>query len=236
MRFLLPLLLVACADHDTTPQPVTATAPTIEESVEGMTLFQRLRDDAGPIAGLPGVSVAWTVDATHCGGVAVEAHRDPAAKISEEPILDILTIKFPTGLDFRVDNKAIKDASLAKFDAWVDRTMKAGKAARSTYEERVQTLKGRDKIVAAARLVQLQRYIASVFVRAEIPVDVRSGEFADEKTTAFCDRLAEVAEPIVILAEGSAKACQQIAAGHPPGWWTPVCKLRPPAVTASAFP
>ena len=234
MRLAVLLLLTACADHDVTPTPVArpAAAPTIEESIDGLTLFQRLRDDAGPVPGLPGAKLTWTKDANHCGGVAVTASHATAS----EPINDVFAIRFPTDLDFTPTNQARENAALVKFDAWVQQTMTTGKDARAFYEERVKTASGRDRIIAAARLVQLQRYIASVFVRAEIPLDVRSGEYAAEKTEAFCDRLAEVAEPIVIVSEGAAKACAQLAAGYPPDWWTPVCSLRPPVVSASASP
>ena len=211
MRPLLAVLLVACAadsEETTTPPPI----PT------SLSIYDRLHDDAGPIAGMPGFSVVHAVDPTRCGGIASRVQLGT----SDEPLADVLAIAFPSGLDFSQPNKA---QSLNRFDAWVKDMSQRGNTARTAYSTRITAsdATAAQRAIAAARIVQLQRHIATQLVRAEIPLDVRSGEHADDKIGAFCDRMHEVAEPIVIMSEGAAKACLEHA--RTAGWWTRVCSL-----------
>jgi hypothetical protein len=226
------LLLGACAsDPETTGKSTTPPIP------DTLTTFERLRDPAGVVAGLPGFQVVHRVDPTYCGGIAVDVKRT-AQPIAEDdaPLADILAIRFPTGLDF---NEPTKTASLKIFDGWVQNMSKRGAAARAIYSERMlaKDATHEQRVIAAARIVQLQRHLASRLVRAQLPRDVRSGDFAADKSAAFCDRLEDVAEAIMLAGEGAAKVCADHAADIAPGWWTSVCSLRPTtSVTASVAP
>ena len=60
-------------------------------------------------------------------------------------------------------------------------------------------------------------------MRAEIPVDMRSGEHAADKQGAFCDNLAEVAQPLLAHADDQVKDCARRAEKLSAGWWTHVC-------------
>jgi hypothetical protein len=228
MRVLPALLLLgACAEHDAAPTPVTK--PTIVETVDNLTLAQRLRDEPGPVAGLP-FQIKRDVDRTHCDGFVITA--TPTGSTTE-PIAPVFALRFPTGLDFSAANKS---ASITRFDKFVADMTGLGATARTTYMTTMTAKSSTmtERVIAAARIVQMERYIATMLVHAEIPLDVRTGEYADEKTTAFCDRMKEIAEPIVLTSEGAAKVCSDHAASVPRGWWTPVCSLTPPVVTASA--
>ena len=218
MRILVAVVLVGCAGDPEAPAktPVTTPIPTT------LSMFERLHDAAGAVAGLPGFQITHRVDPDHCGGLAVEVKRDTAAPADDAALADVLAIAFPTSLDFSEKSRA---ASVAKFNTWVEDMHARGSAARKTYSDRLLANDATDveRVTAAARIVQLQRHLASTIVRAEIPLDVRSGEYAAEKTEAFCTRLTEVAEPIMLAAEGAAKVCAEGAAKAGPGWWTRVC-------------
>ena len=77
--------------------------------------------------------------------------------------------------------------------------------------------------IAAARLAQIYWRLASVIARGEIPADVRTGDFAEDKINTFCDALAEQAEPIQALGEQAAGACADKQKGVAAGWWNDVC-------------
>jgi len=70
----------------------------------------------------------------------------------------------------------------------------------------------------------------------EIPLSVRSGEFAADKIGVFCDKIEEMAEPILIRSESAAKVCADQASWMQPGWWTNVCTFAGAAVTAGVAP
>jgi hypothetical protein len=229
MRPLVAVLLAGCAaDSDAPAKQAAEPIPTT------LTIFERLHDRAGPIAGMPGYSIVHRSDATHCGGVAVEVWQRAGIANDDVALASVLELKFPTGLDF---SERKKDASLKTFNAWVEHMRSTGAVARGFYSQLIQDQKStiQDRLEASARIVQVQRHLASTIVRAEIPLDVRSGDYAAEKTEAFCEQLASVAEPIVLTAEGAAKVCAEHAAAAQPGWWSNVCVLTRRA-TASVDP
>jgi hypothetical protein len=53
-----------------------------------------------------------------------------------------------------------------------------------------------NSITAAARLGQISQDFSDMLFTAEIPNDVRTGEFAEDKVEAYCDKMTEVAEPL----------------------------------------
>jgi hypothetical protein len=125
----------------------------------------------------------------------------------------VFALTFPTGLDFDPDpkKKTKKAASLAKFNDFVENMKKVSGDARKFYEGWLTDDK-RDaeaKVRAVARIVQIHTRVASLLVRAEIPKDVRSGEFRDEKVSAFCDQMMQVAEPLVAQSEEATRVCNE---------------------------
>ena len=230
MRLLPVVMLLGCAGDSEAPARVAS-----EPIPTPLARFERLHDPAGAVPGMPAFRIVHRVDPGHCGGIAVSVERTSAMLSATDLALEnVLEIGFPTGLDF---SEPAKEASLKKFSAWVDHMSTMASAGRGYYSEQMMrddaTIE--ERVIAAARIVQLQRHLASTLVRAEIPRDVRSGEFATGKTAEFCDRMGEVAEAIILAGEGAAKVCANHATGIGLGWWTRVCSLTP-AVTASVDP
>ena len=230
MRVLLAVMLLGCA-----ADPEGPTKSASEPIPTHLTKYERLHDRPGVVPGMPGFRVVHRAAPNHCGGVATRVERTDAPLDARDLALEnVLEIAFPTALDF---SEAHKAAGLKKFTAWVDHMSALASAGRGFYSEKMMRdgATTKERVVAAARIVQVQRHLASILVRAEIPLDVRSGPYAEEKTQAFCDRIAEVAEPIMLAGEGAAKVCANHAADVGPGWWSEVCTFTP-TWTASVSP
>jgi tetratricopeptide (TPR) repeat protein len=117
----------------------------------------------------------------------VEADRDFEAYLGQA---------FPQGLNFDPNNKAIAEKSKKRFDEWVKEKTKVGGKATGQYEGILGVKDAATSIAAAARIGQIQQNFSDALFTAAIPNDVRTGQFADEKVEAFCDRMTEVAEPL----------------------------------------
>jgi TolA-binding protein len=107
-----------------------------------------------------------------------------------------LALNFPSNLNFDPQNKAIAAKSLKRFNDWVAEKTKVGGSATKKYEGVLGVKDAANSITAAARMGQISQNFSDALFTAEIPKDVRSGEFADEKVEAFCDKMTEVAEPL----------------------------------------
>lgn len=213
MRILLAVaVLGGCAGVELDPVAV-------EESDDGF----GLHDLAGPIAGMSGFSVERTPDTTRCGGVAVRVTRTVGVTVAttDQPLADFLAVEYPLGLDF---GDATRQASLNKFSGWLTDAKQRGETAAEAYTAVLAAASDpAAQAAAAARLVQISRVFAGLLMRAEIPIDMRSGEYAEDKQGAFCDKLAEVAQPLLARADDQVKDCARHAEKLPAGWWTPVC-------------
>ncbi len=205
-----------------TPAP-DKTAPAPVETASAIDVFGRLGDADGPVPGLEAVSTRRQPDPTRCGGIQVVVTRDPDQRtaIDDADFLALYQISFPTHLDF-TDGPARK-ASLERFDQWIADLSRLGAAARAHYGSQTQTASETGRVIAGARLVQIERRVASLLVRAEIPVDVRTGEFAEDKKAAFCAQIANAAETMLAGAAQAETTCAEHAKTLPPGWWTAVC-------------
>lgn len=183
-------------------------------------MYETIRDTDGDIAGLAGFSIKRKPDATHCGGFAIVTTRPKKVAKDDQPMADVFALEFPTGLSF--DDKH-KTASVKKFDAFLQKLSTVGAASREYYEKKMHDGDVVAKMAGAARMAQIFTRLASLLARAEIPLDVRTGDFAQDKIDAFCDRLVEVAEPIQALAEQAMTECAAKKAIVNGGWWDPVC-------------
>jgi hypothetical protein len=109
-----------------------------------------------------------------------------------------LDVRFPQGLDFdpAPERKAIAAKSLKRFNDWFAQKSKLGEVAKTKYGAVLAVKDPANSIAAFARIGQITQNFSDLLFTAEIPKNVRTGEFADDKVTAFCDALTEKAEPL----------------------------------------
>lgn len=196
-------------------------------------ITDRLRDDSGDVAGLPGWKIQRKPDAAYCGGIKiVTTSGKKKLPADDQPMANVFALEFPTGLDFDPDPKHTRrrEASLKKFNDFVQQMTKVGGMAKKHYEGWIAdgSRDAEAKVRAMARIAQIQMRMASLIARAEIPKDVRSGEMKEEKMAAFCDKLSEVAEPLLAQAEEATRVCnEKLSLAPSAGWWTTVCTPAP---------
>jgi tetratricopeptide (TPR) repeat protein len=160
----------------------------------------------------------------------VEADRDFEA---------YLALKFPANLNFDPDpaKKAIKEKSLKRFNDWIAERNKVGGKATSQYESILTIKDAATSIAAAARLAQISQNLSDALFSAEIPKDVRTGEFADEKVEAFCDQMTTVAEPLDLRALNGFSVC--LTKSTELGWfseWSKMCERELGQIKPEEFP
>ena len=192
--------------------------------------YERLHEVAGPVPGLAARAISLEADRWRCGETAIVTTQIAGQPVAEadEPLAAVYELAFPAGLDFSAERPAAKDASTARIQQFLEDLTAVAGVARSSYE--ALATGGSDaqaKVTAMARLAQSYRRIASTLMRAEVPLDVRGGEFADDKRAAYCDTLATQGESFLDLADQVAAACAKVAADAKlaAGWWTAVCAL-----------
>lgn len=118
--------------------------------------------------------------------------------LAEEPYEAFLDVKFPKGLDFDPRNPRKQKKSLKRFQDWFKEKQKLAVRASKLFDE-VREIKGGGAhyaIAAAARMGQITQNFSDALFTAEIPADVRSGKFAEDKVDAYCDALTTEAEPL----------------------------------------
>jgi tetratricopeptide (TPR) repeat protein len=136
-----------------------------------------------------------------------------------------LALTFPSSLNFDPQNKAIAAKSLKRFNDWVEQKKKVGGAATKKYEGVLAIKDAANSITAAARLGQISQDFSDALFTAAIPKDVRTGQFADEKVEAFCDKMTEVAEPLEAASLNAYSVC--LSKSTELGWfseWSKMCE------------
>jgi hypothetical protein len=196
-------------------------------------IYPRLVDPPGPIPGLEARVRVHEEDATYCGGVAVSITKVKKKKVAkaDAAFAAVLDESFPANLDMSEPHRA---ASMKKFDAFLQKVTQLAETAQAAFRAELETKDAKRSVIAVARMAQLHHHVASLLARAPIPVDVRSGEGAADKSQAYCEQLALVAGPMLLQAEQAATACGDKVALGGPGWWTAVCTA--PVTPAAAAP
>jgi len=118
--------------------------------------------------------------------------------LAEEEYEAFLNINFPKGMDFDPRNERKQKQSLKEFQDWFKEKNKLAVKATKMYDE-VKEIKGGGAhyaIAAAARMGQISQNFSDALFTAEIPTNVRTGEFAEDKVDAYCDELTTAAEPL----------------------------------------
>jgi hypothetical protein len=188
--------------------------------------LDRVHDKAGEIPGMAGWTVKRVEDKTRCGANRIVITKSKVKLDADQTALaKLYTLAFPTDLNFDPNNKKTVEASMKKFDAFVTKLKTTGESSSKQLEAQLTSADPTVKAGAAARLAQLSLQMASILARAPIPKDVRSGELAEEKIDAYCDKMEEVAEPLVMRGREAIAACAKY--GAPDGWYSALCATAP---------
>ncbi len=123
-------------------------------------------------------------------------HARAKLLLADQTLEAYAAVRFPTGLDFSPERTRAKEASLKKFNDFVQTRTKLGADAQREYTAILSLKDASTAIAATQRLGFLPHSFATELEHGEIPKDVRTGEFAKEKVEAFCDKLLETAEPL----------------------------------------
>jgi tetratricopeptide (TPR) repeat protein len=150
-----------------------------------------------------------------------------------------LDIKFPAGLNFdrAPEHKAILAKSNKRLEEWFSSKKKLGEIAKNKYNNVLGVKDAANSITAAARIGQIAQNFSDALFTAEIPKDVRTGEFADEKVEAYCDRLTELAEPLEATSLEAYGVC--LSKSTELGWfseWSTLCERELGQIKPEDFP
>jgi tetratricopeptide (TPR) repeat protein len=150
-----------------------------------------------------------------------------------------LQLRFPIGLNFdpAPEHKAIAAKSRKRFDEWMMQKGKVGGTARNKYGAVLAIKDPANSITAAARIGQIAQNFSDALFTAEIPNNVRTGEFADEKVEAFCDALTEKAEPLEATSLEAYGVC--LSKSTELGWfsdWSKLCERELGQIKPEEYP
>ena len=94
-----------------------------------------------------------------------------------------------------------------------------------------------NSVEAAARLGQITQEFSDQLFTAEIPANVRTGEFAEDASAAFCDALTEKAQPLEDASLDKYGFCLQRSTEL--GWfsdWSKLCERELGQIKPEQFP
>jgi tetratricopeptide (TPR) repeat protein len=203
---------------DATRTKLTAVARDARRVKDAMAAFAAAAAAWGQAGGKPVPEAREALAARHYYAQArlAEADREYEA---------FLAIAMPQNLDFHKADPARSARSLQRFDAWLMQRKQTAEAAIRKYEAAQQATDNATSIAAVARLAQIQHNQADALFTTEIPLPVRTGAFAEDKVEAFCDRMAEVGEPLEEAAIRGYQVC--LDQSRRLGWfgdWSKLCE------------
>ena len=127
--------------------------------------------------------------------------------LADAELESYLAVQFPAGLDFDPEHEGPRKTSQKRFDKYLADKTRLGSKARQSYEAVLGLKDPASSVAAAARLGQLTQAFATQVVTAEIPRDVRTPPYAAEKTSAFCDQMVLVGQPLAAQAREAFEVC-----------------------------
>ncbi len=171
--------------------------------------------------------------------LGIARHQAAESRLAEAT-LDLegyFGLAFPTNLDFDPRQPAVAKKSLARFDAWFADKEAAGKRAAEKLASVLELRDNAASIAAVARLGQVAQNFADSLFTAEIPKDLRTGPFAEDKVEAYCDTLMERAEPLADRAVAAFGTCLDESTKR--GWfseWSQLCERELGQIKPETFP
>lgn len=206
------------------PKPVAErpAPPPPKPAPPQVPLYDRLPDTDGAVAGLTGFSTKRVRDPKRCGGQAILTKRAKKVAPTDAKLVEVFALEFPVDLNFTDEKK--QAASRLKFQRFIDGMTRTLVSAKTQYEADFASTDPGVKAASAARLAQIYFRAASIFARAEIPMNVRSGDLGEEPVQVYCDALHVHAESMLKIGSDALDACRKFTMAAPAGWWAELCK------------
>jgi len=192
---------------------------------------------AGPVPGAADLTIIVATDGAHCGGLRYRVKQVRGAH-SDADFVAAMMVAFPSGLDPASKDPARNKAAVKKLQTWLEDAMKRMTVARARYEKIAfasPPAAPADRVVAVARIAQLERHFAEVIGTAEIPRTILRSASPQDAISAYCGTLDQTATPLAAKADEAAAVCAKFAADAHigPGWWDAVCIAPPPSAPAT---
>ncbi len=157
--------------------------------------------------------------------------------LTEAQYEKFLDIKFPTKLNFDPREPRQVKKSLKTFKKWLSSKQKlAGKLLKS-YDGIKKMRDAHYAIAAAARAGQVSQNFSDALFTAEIPKNVRTGRFAEDKVDAYCDQLTTEAEPLEKISVDAYGFCLKLSTDR--NWfnnWSQLCEKELGQIRPQEFP
>ncbi len=156
--------------------------------------------------------------------------------LADQKFEEYLALKFPSNLDFNPNNETKLKKEIKRFETWFESKIKAGGAAREAYEPLFSkpVIDITHAIAATARLGQIQQNFTAALYAAEVPEEQRKDE---ELWYAYCDTLAEKAEPLEAKSIEAFSVCLNVSTDL--GWfneWSKLCEFELGQIQPNLFP
>jgi TolA-binding protein len=157
--------------------------------------------------------------------------------IADKDFEAYLAMAFPTGLDFDPKKPAIEKKSKQRFDAWLEDKVKIGGKSTAQYEAVLGVQDSATSIAAAARIGQIQQNLSDALFASEIPENVRTGPFAQDKIDAYCDQMSTEGAPLEDRSLEAFRVCLDKSTQL--GWfsdWSKLCERELGQIRPDEFP
>ena len=158
--------------------------------------------------------------------------------LAEQQYESFLSLEFPTGLDFDKRRASVRTKSLARFKGWFTKRTDRGVEANAAYKEIVDSqLDAHYAIASAARIGQISQNFAHTLYTAEIPRDVRTGQWAEDKIMNYCEELENQALPLETASLAAFEVCLETSTKL--SWfneWSQLCEHELGQMRPEAYP
>lgn len=185
----------------------------------------------------------------------IESYAAAKFYLAEEDYEKFLSLAFPKKLNFDPNKEKVKKKSLATFQAWMadkghmmmalvspgdqvsPKTNK--KMGIGAYREVIQIKGGGADwaIAAAARSGQVSQNFSDALFTAEVPPNLRVGEWAEDLVDAYCDQLTTAAAPLEDQSVGAFSFCLETSTDL--NWfnsWSKLCERELGQIRPEDFP
>lgn len=114
----------------------------------------------------------------------------------EEAFEALLSLRFPSNLDFDPRRKEKTRDSERRFSIWLKSMKERSMDLRKSYGEIGKKSTGVSRVAVLARAAQTSLHFTKQVQGAEIPISVRTGPYAKEGVDAYCSTLTSAAVPL----------------------------------------